>query len=224
MLRHCSIEELLEVRNGEGSLGAKTHVDECAQCRDELDRLHQRVAALRALPSLNAPRDRWSVVRQSIVEQRRRVWFLRTGWAAAAAIALALGANGLVPWPAAQPNESEIELQTLVDQSVQLDSMLVTVSARPRVVNGLAAVTIVDLEDQISLIDNEIALIDGRVVRALSAHQAARSPRPFDIRLLRSVLEEEANEEQLLKLLQERLILLDVLVNTHDKRRVYVGH
>ncbi len=224
MLRHCSIEELLEVRSGEGSLGARTHVDECAQCRDELDRLHQRVAALKALPSLNAPRDRWSVVRQSIVEQRRRIWFVRTGWAAAAAIALALGANGLVPWPAAAPKESEIELQTLVDQSVQLDSMLVTVSARPRVVNGLAAVTIVDLEDQISMIDNEIALIDGRVVRALSAREAARSPRPFDIRILRSILEEEANEEQLIKLLQERLILLDVLVNTHDKRRVYVGH
>ncbi|UCD23163.1 MAG: hypothetical protein JSW51_08865 [Gemmatimonadota bacterium] len=221
---HCSTQELLEVRNGEGSLGAKTHVNECDQCRDELDRLHQRVAALRALPSLNPPRDRWSVVRQSIVEQRRRIWFVRTGWAAAAAIALALGANGLVPWPAAAPSESELELQTLLDQSVQLDGELVRVAARPRVVSGLTAVTIVDLEDQISLIDTEIGLIDQRVLRALTAREEAAERRELDVQFLRSVLAEQADQDQLRRLLQERLILLDVLVNTRDKRTVYVGH
>ena len=221
---HCSTQELLEVRNGEGSLGAKTHVNECDQCRDELDRIHQRVAALRALPSLNSPRDRWSVVRQGLVEQRRRIWFLRTGWAAAAAIALALGANGLVPWPAAAPNESELELQALMDQSVLLDGELVRVAARPRVVNGLAAITIVDLEDQISLIDDEIGMIDLRVLRALTASEEDVARRQFDVQLLRSVLEEQANEDQLRQLLLQRLILLDVLVNTHDKRTVYVGH
>ena len=224
MQRHCSTQELLEVRNGEGSLGAKTHVNECDQCRDELDRIHQRVAALRALPSLNSPRDRWSVVRQGIVEQRRRIWFVRTGWAAAAAIALALGANGLVPWPAAAPNETELELQTLMDQSVQLDGELVRVASRPRVVNGLAAITIVDLEDQISLIDDEIGLIDVRVLRALSTREAAANQQRFDVRLLRSILEREVGEDQLRQLLQERVILLDVLVNTHNKRTVYVGH
>ena len=115
MLRHCSIEELLEVRNGEGSMGAKIHVDECDECRDELDRLHQRVASLKALPSLNAPRDRWPLVREQIVASRQRLWWTRMGWAAAAAIALALGANGLVPWPGAEPERSpEVELQTLV--------------------------------------------------------------------------------------------------------------
>ncbi len=223
MLRHCSIQELLEVRNGEGSLAARTHVDECAQCRDELDRVHQRVAALRALPSLNAPRDRWSVVRQSLVDQRRRLWWVRTGWVAAAVMALALGANGLMSWPGAAPNEAELELQTLLEQSVQLDNELVTVVSRPRVVNGLAAVAIVDLEDQISFIDDEIGLIDMRVLRVLTAREDANR-RQFDVQLLRSILEEQVNEDQLRQLLRERLILLDVLVNTHDKRTVYVGH
>jgi phage FluMu protein gp41 len=224
MLKHCSIQELLEVRNGEGSLGARTHVDECAHCRDELDRIHQRVAALKALPSLNAPRDRWSVVRQGIVDQRRRIWFLRTGWAAAAAIALALGANGLLTWPAAAPNENELELQTLVEQSVELDNALVTVASRPRVVSGLAAVAIVDLEDQISIIDNQIGLIDVRVLRALSARDVAANQQRFDVRLLRSILEREVGEDQLRQLLQERVILLDFLINTHNKRTIYVGH
>jgi len=138
-------------------------------------------------------------------------------------MALALGANGFMSWPGAAPNEAELELQTLLEQSVQLDNELVTVVSRPRVVNGLAAVAIVDLEDQISFIDDEIGLIDMRVLRVLTAREDANR-RQFDVQLLRSILEEQVNEDQLRQLLRERLILLDVLVNTHDKRTVYVGH
>lgn len=223
MLRHCSIQELLEVRNGEGSLGARTHVDECARCRDELDRIHQRVAALKALPSLNAPRDRWSVVRQSIVDQRRRIWLVRTGWVAAAAIALALGANGLLSWPAAAPEQSELEIQQLVTQAAQLDSQLVAVVSRPRVVNGLAAIAIVDLEDQISVVDNRIGLIDGRVLEALVAREN-NGGRELDAHVLRMIAERGAVEQQLRQLLQERIILMDALVSTHNRRVVYVEH
>jgi len=195
MLKHCSIQELLEVRNGEGSVGAKIHVDECEQCRNELDCLHQRVAALRALPNLNAPRDRWPLVRQRIVEARQRLWWTRMGWAAAAAIALTLGANGLVPWPGAEPEPDKVELQTLVEQSAQLDSMLKTVEKRARVVNGLTAVTIADLEDRIILLDSRLS----------SAGQVAIS------------------EAQLRTLLEQRVLLMDALVNTHTKRTVNVG-
>lgn len=196
MLRHCSIEELLEVRNGDGSVGAKIHVDECEECRDELDRLHQRVASLKALPSLNAPRDRWPLVREQIVAGRQRVWWTRMGWAAAAAIALALGANGFVPWPGAEPEPTqEIQLQTLVEQSAQLDSMLKSIEKKSRVVNGLTAVTIADLEDRIILVDS----------RLLSAQRIAIS------------------EAQLRALLEQRVLLMDALVNTHAKRTVNVG-
>jgi hypothetical protein len=195
MLRHCSIQELLEVRNGEGTVGAKIHVDECEECRNELDRLHQRVAALRAMPNLNAPRDRWPLVRQRIVEARQRLWWRRMGWAAAAAIALTLGANGLVPWPGAEPETDEVELQTLVEQSAQLDSMLKTVEKRSRVVNGLTAVTIADLEDRIIFLDS----------RLYSARRVA------------------ITEAQLRQLLEQRVLLMDALVNTHTKRTVNVG-
>ena len=195
MLRHCSIQELLEVRNGEGSVGAKIHVDECEECRDELDRLHQRVAALRALPNLNAPRDRWPLVRERIVEARQRLWWTRMGWAAAAAIALTLGANGLVPWPGAEPEPNEMELQTLVEQSAQLDSMLRTVEKRTRVVSGLTAVTIADLEDRIIFLDSRLS-----------------SARRVTI-----------TEAQIRELLQQRVLLMDALVNTHTKRTVNVG-
>lgn len=195
MLRHCSIQELLEVRNGEGSVGAKIHVDECEECRNELDRLHQRVAALKALPNLNAPRDRWPLVRQRIVEARQRQWWRRMGWAAAAAIALTLGANGLVPSPGAAPDPDAVELQTLVEQSAQLDSMLRTVEKRARVVNGLTAVTIADLEDRIIFLDSRLS----------SARRIA------------------ITEAQLRQLLEQRVLLMDALVNTHTKRTVNVG-
>ena len=194
MVRHCSIQELLEVRNGEGSVGAKIHVDECEECRDELDRLHQRVAALKALPSLNAQRDRWPLVRERIVAARQRLWWTRMGWAAAAAIAVTLGANGLVPWPGAEP-EPEVELQTLVEQSAQLDRMLRAVEKRTRVVNGLTAVTIADLEDRIIILDSRLS----------SARRIMIS------------------EAQLRDWLQQRVLLMDALVNTHTKRTVNVG-
>ena len=193
-MRHCSIEELLEVRNGEGSVGTKIHVDECEECRDELDRLHQRVASLKALPSLNAPRDRWPLVREQIVAGRQRVWWTRMGWAAAAAIALALGANGLVPWPAAEP-EPEVELRTLVAQSAHLDSMLKSIEKRSRVVNGLTAVAIADLEDRIIILDSRLS-----------------SARRFTI-----------SEAELREMLEQRVLLMDALVNTHRKRTVNVG-
>jgi hypothetical protein len=196
MLRHCSIEELLEVRNGEGSVGAKIHVDECEECRNELDRLHQRVASLKALSSLNAPRDRWPLVRERIVAGRQRLWWTRMGWAAAAAIALALGANGLVPWPGADTEPAqEVQLQTLVEQSAQLDSMLKSIEKKTRVVNGLTAVTIADLEDRIILLDSRLS----------SARRIAIS------------------EAQLRALLEQRVLLMDALVNTHTKRTVNVG-
>ena len=196
MLRHCSIQELLEVRNGEGSVGAKIHVDECEECRDELDRLHQRVAALRALPSINAPRDRWPLVRERIVAARQRLWWTRMGWAAAAAIALALGANGLVPWPGADSEtDQEAELQALVEQSAQLDSMLKTIEKRSRVVNGLTAVTIADLEDRLIILDSRLS-----------------TARRYTI-----------TEAELRELLEQRVLLMDALVNTHTKRTVNVG-
>jgi len=196
MLRHCSIQELLEVRNGEGSVGAKIHVDECEECRDELDRLHQRVAALRALPSINAPRDRWPLVRERIVAARQRLWWTRMGWAAAAAIALALGANGLVPWPGADSEtDQEAELQALVEQSAQLDSMLKTIEKRSRVVNGLTAVTIADLEDRLIILDSRLS-----------------TARRYTI-----------TEAELRDLLEQRVLLMDALVNTHTKRTVNVG-
>src|SRR5574341_2469961 len=97
MTQHCTMEELLAVRDGEGMGAALRHVDECPACRAEVDRLHQVAAALRALPVQRPPRDRWPEVRAVAAGTRRRRRWIATGWvslAAAAALALILGGPG----------------------------------------------------------------------------------------------------------------------------------
>ena len=69
---HCTVEDLLAIRDGEGSSGTLRHLEGCQACQAELDRLHQRVAALKALPALRPPRDRWPVVRDIVQAARRR--------------------------------------------------------------------------------------------------------------------------------------------------------
>ena len=91
---HCSMDELLAIRTGEGTPAAIDHLNDCQDCMDELERLHQRVAALKALPAMKPPRDRWSVVRDRVLRERRgrRRWV--AGWvsvATAASLALVLG-------------------------------------------------------------------------------------------------------------------------------------
>ena len=51
MLIHCTMEELLAIRGGEGSRAALRHLDDCDECRDELELVHQRIAALKSLPA-----------------------------------------------------------------------------------------------------------------------------------------------------------------------------
>ncbi|MFQ5703799.1 MAG: hypothetical protein ACE5HT_07235 [Gemmatimonadales bacterium] len=194
MLRHCTLQELLDVRNGEGSLGARTHVDECAECRDELDMLHQRVAALKALPSLNAPRDRWQIVSQTVRLERRRSAWLKTGWVAAAALALLVGVNAFAHRTATTSNLAT-ELQMLVRQSQQLDSALESVHLDGRVVNGMTALAIADLEDRITMIDTR-----------LSAAQRVAIP-----------------PDELTGLFRQRVYLMDALVTTQVRRAAYVG-
>ncbi len=213
MLRHCSIEELIEVRNGHGSYGARTHVDECEECRDELDRLHQRIALLKALPTMNAPRDRWPAVRSRVLADRRRVWWLRGGWAAAATIALLAGANAFMGSPAAveqsaaeRPGFTPIppqmmvvpsapDVQSLVVQSRSLDQALRALSGERRIINGLTALAIADLEDRILIIDTRLADASREVI----------------------------TRRELLELLRQRVMLMDELVSAHERRATYIG-
>ncbi len=198
MLRHCTIQEILDVRDGRGTVAARRHVDECDPCRHELERTHQRIAALRALPSLRPPRDRWSNVRAFVEAERRQARWIKSGWLALAAAAVAVlmvGTDGVFQGAATADNTEAAELQTLVRQAEELDQALGTVRNRMRAVNGLTALAIADLEDQIALLDSRIDM----------ARQMSLSQR------------------QMTNLWRERVVLTDALVNTHVRQVSSVG-
>jgi predicted anti-sigma-YlaC factor YlaD len=197
MLRHCTIAELLEVRDGEGSANARAHLVECNACRAELDRLHQRVAALKALPGFSPPRDRWPVIKEAIAASRRRTKIERVGWvvlAAAAAVVLVVGTRSLIA--GGGEGLAAQEVAALVQESQQLEEVLQGVSTRGRVTNGATAATIADLEDRIALID-------------------------FGIERAQAVA---VSRNEMADLWRERVTLMDRLVDTHVRQVRYVGY
>ncbi len=70
-MMHCTMDDLLALRAGEGSAWARQHAAGCAVCRAELEALYQRVAQLKALPARRPARDRWPVVRDAVLAERR---------------------------------------------------------------------------------------------------------------------------------------------------------
>src|SRR2546425_10947378 len=118
---HCTMDDLVAVRDGEGSAWARRHVEGCAACRAELDALYQRVAQLKALPALRPPRDRWGVVRAELVAAQRR---RRRGWGAMSLAAAAAVAGLIVFRPWSDGNTLHAELSQAKPQSATVGSAL----------------------------------------------------------------------------------------------------
>lgn len=197
MLRHCTISELLDVRDGEASSAALLHVQSCEECRTELDRLYQRRAALRALPTLRAPRDRWDAVRSAHVAARRRGLRVRLLWGGLAAAVIVALAVGIQPAAREGPDGSmgQARLETLVQESQRLEGALRAVRSERRVMDGYTAAAVVDLEDRLAALDAGISLAQ----------------------------DERVAPEYLLALWQKRVMLMGALVSTHVDRVSYVG-
>ncbi len=194
MLIHCTMDELLAIRDGQGSQGALRHLDECDECCQELELLHQRVAALKALPSHRPPRDRWSVVRDEVLAQRARTRRRFGGWltaAAAASVALAIGLGGLVT-PAAQEPDP---LAELVSEAQMLERALRTMRPETRVLTGRIAGAVAALEDRLELLD--VRFRQARVQRL--------------------------SREKVIVLWQERVDLINALVNVHARPVILIG-
>lgn len=159
---HCTMDDLLALKDGEASVWARRHAEECAACRAELDALYQRVAQLKALPSVRPPRDRWSVVRDAIVvqrTQRRRRW---AGYGLATAAAVV---GVMVLGPAFGNTGIAEELAQAKQQSAQLESTLQDYDQENRVMSGQEAELTARLEDQIAQVDGRLVELDARVAR-----------------------------------------------------------
>ncbi|HWB43792.1 MAG TPA: hypothetical protein VG500_21195 [Gemmatimonadales bacterium] len=199
-MTHLSMETLVALREAgaePGDAAAREHLDGCPHCRAELDRLHQRVARLKALPALRPGRDRWPAVRDRVRVERRRLrarFAGMAGLAAAASVALAVGVS-TIRQPATGLTPAEIE-QAMVRSRV-LESALDRIDPESRVLDGRTAGIAQELEDRIARVDRELEMAE--------------------------LMEQQARDAELLRLWRERVGLLDALVDVHVTRASNVG-
>jgi len=199
-MSHLSIETLVALRDTgtePGAAAAREHLEACPLCRAEFERLHQRVARLKALPALRPSRSRWpNVLGQVRGERRRRR--ARTvglaGLAAAASLALAVGVSSLGPKDAGL---NPAEIQQAMARSQVLESALDRIDPESRVMDGQTAGIAQELEDRIARVDRELEMAE--------------------------MMEQQARDAELLRLWRERVGLLDALVDVHVTRASNVG-
>ena len=203
-MTHLTMEQLLALRepgSEPGAAAARAHVEGCAACAAELDRLHQRVARLRALPTLTPARDRWPAVQARRRAERRMVVLKRAG-IATLAMAASLAGFALVrpaQAPAGQPTAVvATELAEVKENSQALEGVLQAYNLEGRVVDGHTARIAGVLEDRIAEVDQQ-----------LQAAELERSAATHD--------------RELLQLWRERVGLLDALVDVHVTRASNVG-
>ena len=203
-MTHLTMEQLLALRepgSEPGAAAAREHAEQCAACAAELERLHQRVARLKALPALAPSRDRWPMV---AARRRRdhRLTLLRQGGIAALAMAASIAAFVIIGGGTGSPERvvptAVGELARVKENSQALESVLESYNPEARVVDGHTARMATALEDRIADVDERL--------------QAAE--------LRRNAADQQA---ELLQLWRERVGLLDALVDVHVTRASNVG-
>jgi hypothetical protein len=193
-MMHCTMDDLVALRAGEGSVWARQHVDACATCRAELEGLYQRGAQLKALPARRPARDRWPAVRDAVLTARRR---RRERWGIWSIAAAAAVAGVIVFRPFGTGNVAYAELARVKQQSASLEQELERYDVDGRVTSGRAAALAAALEDRIAVIDGELARLD-----------------PADTAI---------GPAELVQLWQQRVDLMQQLVSIRVTRAAYVG-
>ena len=166
-VRHLGIDELLAVRDGEGSASSRSHAQACEVCRQELSRLYQVQAQLRALPAYAPPRELWPRVKKAVRRRlvRRRLSYGAVGLAAAAALTSVVVLRGPADPEAARVDEwvtevSSSDLGPIIYRSRQLESLLQAYRPANQVYDAPTALAVSVLEDRIVLLDR--ILLEGR--------------------------------------------------------------
>jgi hypothetical protein len=198
-MTHLSMEALLSLREPgvePGDAAAREHVNQCPRCQAEVDRLHQRVARLKALAPLSPGRNRWpeTLARfRAERRQRRNRVISYGGLAAAASLALVVSVGHL-----SHPTLGNAEQLTwAMERSQALESALKAYNPEGRMLDGRTAGIAQELEDRIARVDREL--------------EAAELSR------------QQAPDDELLRLWRERVGLLDALVDVHVTRASNAG-
>jgi hypothetical protein len=195
---HPTVQELLDLRDGESSPETATHVAGCSGCAEEVERLKAVAAELRGLPAMRPPADGWPALRSALASERRRrsMAFGGAGLALAASILLVFV---MLPGekPATQPAVvSSPEIANLMEESRRLEEILRAMGTEGRVVDLWQAGAEVGLQDQIGFIDS---------------------------RLTEPGLRRVSNDDEVRRLWKSRVDLMNDLVRVRGGRPAYVG-
>ena len=200
-MTHLTMEQLLALREPgkePGVQGWRDHATACELCRAELDRMDQRVARLRALPTLAPARNRFAEIRARTAADRRRrrlVVASLTGLGLAASVAFAVV---LAPRAPVAPTVSEQqELDDIIARSQSLEGAIEAYNPEQRVTDGRTAVVAASLEDRLARIDRQLQMVD--------------------------YLDQKVRQQEALRLWRERVGLLNALVDVHATRARAVG-
>ena len=198
-MSHLSIDTLVSLRepgSEPGQAVAREHLNQCDHCQAELQRLHQRVARLKALPTLRPARDRWPETRARFkADRRRRRTRVAgvTGLAAAACLAIIMAIGNLT-----LPYEmTAAQLSQVMERSQILESALNDYNPDRRVLDGRTARIAGELEERIARLDRELEMTE--------------------------LQPEQGTDEDLLRLWRQRVGLLDALVDVHVTRASNAG-
>lgn len=200
-MTHLSLEQIVGLREAgaePGTAAARAHIEACAECRAEFERLHQRVARLKALPALRPARDRWPAVSAGIAQARR---VQRTRWVGMGTLALAASvALVVVAGDLARPGAvaAEQQIQQAMTQSSALEQELHRLHPEQRASDLTTAQVASELEARIADLDRQIQQMQ---------------------------LEPDAptNDVRTLDLWRQRVGLLDALVDVHLTHASNVG-
>jgi hypothetical protein len=160
---HPNLDELLALRDGEGSADVRCHVEECGRCRTEIEELRLAARALRALPHYQPPEGSWESIRHRLVTRQRKPVDVRLGIAAAVLLALSTVAiftrigtqDGTLESVSSGNTRDAVE--QLSNASRELELVLRDGALQSPVLSPRQAAMIVELEDRIALIDLAIA-------------------------------------------------------------------
>jgi hypothetical protein len=192
-----SLLSLREPGQEPGQAAQREHLNQCPHCQAELDRLHQRVARLKALPTLRPARSRWpeTFARFRADRRRRQMRFAGlSGLAAAASLAIVVAVGNLPPAPEAPSTE---QLSQVMERSQVLEGALSEYNPEGRVLDGRTARIAQELEDRIARVDRELQVTE--------------------------LLPPDSGGQDLLRLWNERVGLLDALVDVHETRASNAG-
>lgn len=200
-MTHLTMEQLLALREPgkePGVQGWRDHAAACELCRVELDRMDQRVARLRALPTLAPSRSRFAEIRVRAAAHRRRrrlmvVSLTGLGMAATVAFAVVLAPRA----PAAPTVAEQSELEDIIARSQSLEGAIQAYNPEQRVTDGRTAVVAASLEDRLARIDRQLQMVD--------------------------YLDQKVRQQEALRLWRERVGLLNALVDVHATRARAVG-